>query len=264
MGVHGEGRKRGLGAGVRRVGRALNALPNRDMMGLGRRLFADVRRIPGVNGVAVTFDDGPGEGLDAFLTTLDRAGVRATFFVVGEQVRAAPGRLTEIVAAGHEVGLHCDRHLHQLSLTPWAVLEDLRRAQATIEDTTGKPVRLYRPPYGCYSLASWFEAGRRGWTRVRWSRDPQDWAADATPDGIVAAVGRPEPGDIILLHDSDRYSVPGAWRRTLAALPRILDAIAAAGLTACPVGALLDQAGIGRGPWSARVGFTPERLYRLG
>src|SRR2546427_9118701 len=65
------------------------------------------------SGYALTFDDGPHpQGTPAMLEILARAGVGATFFVVGEQVRRNPSFAREIVAAGHEVGLHCDRHRH--------------------------------------------------------------------------------------------------------------------------------------------------------
>lgn len=225
---------------VRRAAVALYGLPSRNLKSYGRLLFSELESVPGADSVALTFDDGPDHCLDHFLTTLDRYGVRATFFVVGEQVRAHPGSVEAIVAAGHEIGLHCDRHDHHLSLTPWQVLDDLNRAQATIEDASGLPVRLYRPPYGDYNVVSWIASGRRGWERVRWSRDPRDWAPEATPESIVARVGKPTPGDIILLHDSDRYSSPGSWRRTLDALPRLLDTVAAAGLAVQPVGELLS------------------------
>lgn len=252
-----EGGPRGM---ARRAGRAVYGLPSRNLKSYGRLLFPELERLPGVNGVALTFDDGPDHCLDAFLATLDRYGARATFFLVGEQVRAAPGRVAEILAAGHEIGLHCDRHLHHLSLTPRQVLDDLRRARATIEDAAGRPVRLYRPPFGDYNLVSWIAAGLLGWQRVRWSRDPRDWASGATSDGIVAAVGQPEPGDIILLHDSDRYGTCGSWKRTLAALPRILDAIAAAGLAARPVGALLAEGQTTPRLSGAAGGGVPARM----
>lgn len=245
---------------ARRAGLAVYGLPSRNLKSYGRLLFPEVEHIPGVDGVALTFDDGPDHCLGEFLATLDRYGARATFFLVGEQVRAAPGRVAEIVAAGHEVGLHCDQHLSHLSLTPRQVLEDLRRARATIEDAAGRPIRLYRPPYGQYNLVSWIAVGRLGWTRVRWSRDPRDWAADATPDGIVAAVGKPRPGDIILLHDSDRYSARGSHERTLAALPRILDTISAAGLAARPVGVLLEEGRAAPRPSDVSGGGVPARM----
>src|SRR3954454_13080347 len=70
-----------------------------------------------------------------------------------------------------------------------------------------------------------------GWETVLWSSWGRDWRARATPATVAReAAGSLRGGDIILLHDSDAYSAPGSWRTTIAALPAILAAIAAAGL----------------------------------
>lgn len=192
---------------------------------LGRRLFPATTRLGSTDAVALTFDDGPGRCLEQFLEVLEGAGATATFFVVGEQVESAPDRLREIVSGGHHVGVHCYRHLDHLHLTPNQVLEDMRRAKQVVEDATGRPTQLFRPPYGHFSMSSWLEAGRQGWKRILWTldRNPRDWEAGATPTSIAGNVGWPEPGDIILMHDSDRYAHPGSWRNTLKALPRVLE-----------------------------------------
>lgn len=189
--------------------------------------------------VALTFDDGPDGHLEPFLDTLDDAGARATFFAVGEQVEQDPGRLREIVSRGHEVGVHCHRHRNYLRLTPRQTVEDMRRARETVEEASGCRARLFRPPYGVFNLASWIEADRQGWERVLWSRWGKDWEARATPRSVADEIGRPEPGDVLLLHDSDRYSAPGSWRNTLGALRIVLGRLDDSGLRALPVGELL-------------------------
>src|SRR5437762_800960 len=136
----------------------------------GRRVFAAVTRTPARDAVALTFDDGPDVGLSSFLTVLAQRGASATFFVTGEQVRRDPALAREILSAGHEVGCHGFQHRLHLRLPPWAVVADLRRARDTIEDATQQPMRLFRPPYGLFSLASWLEADRLGWQRMLWSR----------------------------------------------------------------------------------------------
>ncbi|MGD1056047.1 MAG: polysaccharide deacetylase family protein [Solirubrobacteraceae bacterium] len=80
-------------------------------------------------GYALTFDDGPHpQGTPAVLEILSRERVQATFFLVGEQVRRDPDLAREILAAGHAVGLHCDRHRNLLRLAPWQVRDDIDRA----------------------------------------------------------------------------------------------------------------------------------------
>src|SRR4051794_23279220 len=88
--------------------------------------------------VALTFDDGPhAAGTPATLEALREANVRATFFLVGEQVERYPSLAAEIAAAGHAIGVHCQRHRNQLRLTPRQLREDLTRAHARIAETTG-------------------------------------------------------------------------------------------------------------------------------
>src|SRR5262249_45156160 len=153
---------------------------------------------------------------------------------VGEQVRREPALAREVVAAGHGVGLHCHRHRNLLRLTPRQVREDIARAQATIEDATGRSPRLYRPPYGLLNASALRAARTRGWRTLLWSQWGRDWRERATPASIAARLtdGAGE-GSVLLLHDADHYGAPGSWRSTAAALPRALQTLAARGL--CPV-----------------------------
>jgi peptidoglycan/xylan/chitin deacetylase (PgdA/CDA1 family) len=183
-------------------------------------------------GCALTFDDGPhAQGTPAVLEILARANVRATFFLVGEQLRRNPALGGEIVAAGHGIGLHCDRHRNLLRLTPWQVREDIARAQATIEEQTGVSPRLYRPPYGVLNASALGLAKARGWRTLLWTQWGRDWEARATPESITARVtDGAGAGSVLLLHDADDYSSSGSWRRTAQALPRVLETLAERGL----------------------------------
>lgn len=190
------------------------------------------RVLPGAEGCALTFDDGPhSEGTPAVLELLAAAHAPATFFLVGEQVRRAPALAREIQAAGHTVGLHCDRHRNLLRLTSRQTRADIDRAQATIEDVLGVGVELYRPPYGAISVPALRLARARGWRTLLWSHWGRDWQRRATADSIARRVtANVGPGSVLLLHDADYYSAPGSWRQTVAALPRVLDTLAARGL----------------------------------
>ncbi len=183
-------------------------------------------------GVALTFDDGPHpHGTAAVLETLRRWNVRATFFLVGEQVARRPELAREIAAAGHGVALHCDRHRNMLRLTPAQVVADLDRALDRIASATGQAPVLHRPPYGVYSAGGLVLARRRGLRPLLWTHWGRDWSRHATAGSIarLATTGL-RPGSVLLLHDADDYSAPGSWRRTAAALPRVLEAIEQAGL----------------------------------
>ena len=190
------------------------------------------RRVEGARGVALTFDDGPHpSGTPAVLGALERGGARATFFLVGEQVRRDPSLAREIVAAGHAVALHGDRHRCQLRLTPAMLDDDLARVAATVAEATDVAPTLYRPPYGVFSLAGLALVRRRGWRDLLWSRWGCDWRARTTSAAIARRATRDlSAGDVILLHDADTYSAAGSWRRTAQALPAVLEAVERAGL----------------------------------
>ena len=184
------------------------------------------------HGYALTFDDGPhAQGTPAILEILAAAEVQATFFLVGEQVRRNPALAEEIAAAGHVIGLHCDRHRNLLRLAPWQVRSDIARAQDTIEGVTGRAIGLYRPPYGALNAAALRLAHGHDWRTLLWSHWGKDWQAQATPESISARVtdGAGE-GSVLLLHDADDYSARDSWRRTAGALPRVLDTLAQRGL----------------------------------
>jgi peptidoglycan/xylan/chitin deacetylase (PgdA/CDA1 family) len=183
-------------------------------------------------GYALTFDDGPhAQGTPAVLGILADAGTPATFFLVGEQVQRNPALAREIVAGGHEVALHCHRHRNLLRLAPRQVREDIARAQALIEDASGRSPRLYRPPYGVPNASALRIARARGWRTLLWSHWGRDWEARATPESIAARVtDGAGAGSVLLLHDADDYSSVESWRRTAAALPRVLETLAGRGL----------------------------------
>jgi peptidoglycan/xylan/chitin deacetylase (PgdA/CDA1 family) len=195
------------------------------------------RRIESHDRVALTFDDGPhAEGTPAVLEELARHGATATFFVVGEQVAQRPALAREIVDAGHEVAVHGYRHTLLLRRRVGALADDLDRAVGVIADATGVVPVLYRPPYGVFSSGGLAHVRARGWRPLLWSTWGRDWERRATAQSIARRATKGlGPGDVVLLHDSDAYSSDGSWRRTAAALPSVLDAVAALGLEASSV-----------------------------
>jgi peptidoglycan/xylan/chitin deacetylase (PgdA/CDA1 family) len=217
---------------------AVHALPALAAIPGGRSLFRTVRRVDGAGRVGLTFDDGPEpEAAEGFLEALDSLGVRATFFLVGEQVARSPGAARRIVEAGHEIACHGYRHLNHLRLTPSVTVRDLEAARDVISGETGADIRHFRPPYGVFNAASWVTAGRLGWQRVLWARWGKDWEPDATPqlicDRVLSGI---RDGDVILLHDAEAYSSAGSWRRTLAALEPLVTELRARKLEPGPVG----------------------------
>lgn len=193
-------------------------------------------RAPGA--VALTFDDGPHpEGTPAVMEALAARDVRATFFMVAEQVERYPSLAAEIVASGHEAAVHGYRHRNQMRLMPREFADDLSRATDLIGEVYGRRPRLYRPPYGIFTLIGLSLVRRASLEPLLWSRWGRDWRAGTTPAEIVRLVSRDlGEDDVVLLHDADWYSSPGSHRHTAAAVPRVLDVLEERGLRAVPAG----------------------------
>ncbi len=192
------------------------------------------RRIDDQASIALTFDDGPHpEGTPAILERLADAEVKATFFLVGEQVDRNRELAAEIAAAGHGIALHCHRHRNQLRLTRRQLADDLVRGVVAITDATGVKPLYHRPPYGIFSHTGLALTRRHRLRPLLWSRWGHDWRKQITPTAIASEVTSDlRGGDVLLLHDADHYSAAGCWRNTVAAMEPILETIEARGLPA--------------------------------
>jgi peptidoglycan-N-acetylglucosamine deacetylase len=190
------------------------------------RLWAE---LPGLErldeSVAVTFDDGPDpDATPAVLDALETASIRATFFLVGEQVEAHPELAREIHVRGHAVQAHCFDHTHHERLAD--PKDDLWRTIEAIFKATGVAPTHQRPPYGRFTPASHEACLQAGLRPVYWSAWGEDWE-DLAPDRIVDFVTRDlSDGVVILLHDSARYAHRPSAQATAAAIPPIAAAMA--------------------------------------
>ncbi|MCC6556537.1 MAG: polysaccharide deacetylase family protein [Polyangiaceae bacterium] len=215
-------------------------------------MFVDVvwRGPEDARGVALTFDDGPSpEHTPVVLDMLDRAGVKATFFLIGRKAEAHPALVREIAARGHAIGLHGHAHDRLFSLRSRRAVEaDLRRAADAIERITGARPAMFRPPIGHTSppIARAVEA--LDLDVVGWSVRGLDGLARSRPDRVAARViAGLRDGAIVLLHDAaERDDHTPA---SLEALPRILAAMRARDLAGVRVDAWLegDSEGDGAG-----------------
>jgi peptidoglycan/xylan/chitin deacetylase (PgdA/CDA1 family) len=203
-----------------------------------RRLTPGLAGIGSPDHVALTFDDGPDPAsTPLFLSALDDLGWRATFFLLGDMVRRAPGLAAEVAAAGHEIGVHGDRHDSYLTRLGTDTAADIRRARHEVATATGVWPVWFRPPYGALSTPALVVAHRLGLRTVLWTAWGRDWRAAATARSVASDVRTGlRPGATVLLHDSDCTSAPGSWRATLAALPLLADVFAAEGLRVGPLG----------------------------
>ena len=188
--------------------------------------------------IALTFDDGPDpQWTPKILDILKEKGVHATFFIIGENGAAYPRLVQRTLAEGNDLGNHTFTHPN-LGETPKSVAGiELNATQRLIEALTGRSTRLFRPPYfgdaeptSAEEIAPMQEAEKLGYLTVGLKVDPDDWQKP-TPEQIVERVVAqstdPNPekrGQVVLLHDAG-----GDRTATVAALPKLIDALRAKG-----------------------------------
>jgi len=165
--------------------------------------------------VYLSFDDGPHPQHTPPLLELLRAhGVKATFFLIGNEAEKYPELVRRIVAEGHTIGNHSMTHPRLPKLSAREQLADIARADAVLERFNGRKRQLFRPPNGRATLATIVSSVVHRQPLVLWSIDSQDYQLDA--EQVVARLEKAtvRGGDILLFHD-DGGSALGALARLL-------------------------------------------------
>ena len=210
--------------------------------------------------LALTFDDGPDPTwTPQILDVLKREGVKATFFIVGENALTQRPLLQRMVAEGHEIGSHTYTHPNLANVSAGQVRFELNANQRLFQAFTGRSLRLFRAPYfgdaeptTADEIVPALQAQQRGYVSVGLHVDPGDWKRPGVRAIIDATIARvtsaPATCDdtsdadcsrnVILLHDAG-----GNRAQTVAALPVIIDRLRAMGYSFVPVSTL---AGISR------------------
>lgn len=151
--------------------------------------------------VSLTFDDGPHPvWTPLVLDRLRKRGVHATFFVVGERVRAHPDIVARIADEGHAIGNHGWIHRSFLWNTTSAIRESIERCQHAVAEIVGAAPRWVRPPFGRRDFRLYRVLRRLELVPVLWSLDSLDWFRNDA-DAIRRRLRRAQRGDIVLMHD---------------------------------------------------------------
>ncbi|HMO00979.1 MAG TPA: polysaccharide deacetylase family protein [Miltoncostaeaceae bacterium] len=168
-----------------------------------RTVGVPLYRTPGNAGkvVALTFDDGPGPYSRTTVETLERYGMRATFFLCGRSVVRYPDdpAVETSVAA---MGDHTWNHLELPTLGAARMRDEIARAQRVIQTTSGERVRLFRPPYGARTPQIDRTASELGMITVLWNVESGDSAGAGYAEMLSAIKNGIAPGDIILFHEN--------------------------------------------------------------
>ncbi len=199
--------------------------------------------------IAITFDDGPDpQWTPKILDILKNKGVPAAFFVIGEYGTQRPDLLRREYAEGHEIGNHTWTHPTWEDISKTQARWELNLTQRLIESTLGVKTILFRPPYGIDHQPEYAEevaqlpfAQEMGYLIIGQKIDPHDWQVingKQTPaqEIVDEVLQQANDGNIILLHDGG-----GDRTQTIAALPKIIDALRAKGYSFVSVSDLLGK-----------------------
>lgn len=169
--------------------------------------------VPEQKTMYLTFDDGPSEeNTSAVLDILKARNIKATFFVVGENVRRHPEVARRIAAEGHTIGIHCNRHEYkELYQSTESYLKDFEEAYQAVLETTGVEVRLFRFPGGSVNAYNRNvyqniidEMTARGFIYFDWNASLEDSIRKSQPEELIknavdSTLGRKKI--ILLAHD---------------------------------------------------------------
>ena len=163
--------------------------------------------------VYLTFDDGPVPEVTPWvLDVLDRYGIKATFFMVGENAMRYPGLLKEVIARGHAIGNHTHHHLAGQSVSCRRYLRDVAEAAGHL------PTTLFRPPHGWLRPRQTL-ALRKRYRIVMYDLVTRDYSRRLNAGDVVRNVRRyARNGSVIVFHDSIK-----AFPRLEKALPEALE-----------------------------------------
>lgn len=178
--------------------------------------------------VALTFDDGPSYYTEGLLDTLKEHNVKATFFVLGTQVRIQSETVQRMFREGHQIGNHTWDHPNLTKMSEEQIREQLQLTDNLIVQIIGESTPFLRPPYGAYNdkvLAA------SGLPIIFWSVDPLDWK-DRDAATVAARIVDAPAGAIILAHD--------IHKSTVAAVPAIIAALHGRGIHFVTVSKLFE------------------------
>jgi peptidoglycan-N-acetylglucosamine deacetylase len=227
-----------------------------------------VRDVSGPGVVALTFDDGPDPTwTPRILKVLRREHVPATFFLIGREAERHPRLVRQELDDGHVIGDHTYAHPDLAKTPDWRSRLEINAGAWVVEGETGRRPLLFRSPYGNGDAAPHSKgadqlAADLGFHPVGWTDETNDWRQPGVNSIVHAALSQLSERTIILLHDGG-----GRRDQTLAALPRIIDALKAQGYlftTADALdGATPEPYAVRRGPLAAARGLAVVAAFRL-
>ena len=150
--------------------------------------------------IALTFDDGPAAPDNRILAALEAVGGRATFFMVGQNVKGHPDIIRRMMADGCELGNHSWSHPQLNKLSAGEVRSQINRTNDAIAAVAGHGATVMRCPYGATGGSVKSVLGDMGYASILWSIDTLDWKTRNASSTVSSVLNNVKDGDIILMH----------------------------------------------------------------
>ncbi len=193
--------------------------------------------------VALTFDDGPSPlWTPQVLDELKKAGIKATFFMIGKHVEQYPEIARRVAREGHDIENHGYDHKVMIYYKTDELKKEIDEAEKVIKDVTGQTTKYFRPPKAWLNDTEKQKVKDMGYGVVLWSLNSKDWVTFHDKQ-ITSFIARHiKPGDIILFHDSGGvFSTEGGDRsQTVKTIPRLVKRLEEKGYKFVTVSELLS------------------------
>ena len=189
--------------------------------------------------LSITFDDGPNRiQTPKVLKILKKYNIKATFFVIGENVEYQKDILRKVYKEGHEIGNHFYTHDNINKLTKAQIRKNIVLNNELIYKTIGVRPKLVRPPYGIVNDNLKAVCGELNMSIIIWTddKDSKDWALTKDSEIINNLTKKVKNGDIFLFHDSNKK-----FTNTLSAIDVIIPALQKKGYKFVSVSTLLKN-----------------------
>jgi peptidoglycan-N-acetylglucosamine deacetylase len=166
------------------------------------------------NKIAISFDAAWGDQYtDELLSILEKNGVKATFFLVGNWVDKYPEKALEIFERGHEIGNHSTTHPHLTQLDAQKIMEEIFITSNKVKEITGEGTVIFRPPFGDYNSSVVKVIKESGHNCIQWNVDSMDWKNPGEDAIFKRVTKKVSNGSIVLFHNNAEQT------------PRVLDRI---------------------------------------
>jgi peptidoglycan/xylan/chitin deacetylase (PgdA/CDA1 family) len=185
-----------------------------------KKFFPEILFYSDDESIHLTFDDGPHPIATPFiLQELKRRGIKATFFLLGQNVQKFPDLVRQIHEDGHQIGNHSLSHTNLLLKSKKCVQAEILGASTILQKTIGAHSSFFRPPYGYFDWRTMNVLRFLGMTCVLWNVDSKDYKLKSAVDISRRVIMKTGKGSILLFHDNDLTS-----HKIQTYLPAFLDA----------------------------------------